>query len=287
MEFEKLEITDEVRALQPGSFVKISDGTVHYELEGSESGEIVALVHGLTTPLFIWDPTFEMLTKEGFRVLRYDLFGRGYSDRPKVKYNKDLYDRQLLELLTELKLTKQTVNIVGLSLGGAICTNFAISHPDLVKRVILIDSAFPSKMQKKLKLMSIPVLNKLMFKISNPKSLIAAMSKNFYRIEDFPDYSEKFTEQMQYKGFTRAVVSTMVDGDLQKIPERYRKLGELNIPVQLFWGEHDALIPYESIEKLKEAIPNNLFHSIEKAGHVSHYERPDLVNPLLLKFLKS
>jgi len=260
---------------------------VHYELDGPRSGEIVALVHGLTTPLFIWDPMFEMLTKEGFRVLRYDLFGRGYSDRPKVKYNKDFYDRQLFELLTELKLTKQSINIIGLSLGGAICTNFAINHSNLVKRVVLIDSAFPSKMPKKLKLLRIPVLNKLMFKIANPKALIAGMSKNFYRIENFPDYSGKFTEQMQYKGYTRAVISTIVDGDFQKIPERYKKLGELNIPVQLFWGEYDALIPYENIEKLIEAIPNILFHPIEKAGHVSNYERPDLVNPLLLKFLKS
>lgn len=144
MKFEELEITDEVRASQPGEYVKISDGTVYYELGGPDSGEIVVLVHGLTSPLFVWDPTFEFLTKEGFRVLRYDLFGRGYSDRPKIKYNQDLYDLQLFELLTKLGLTHEKANLIGLSLGAAICTNFTVRHTELVKRVIFIDPAYSS-----------------------------------------------------------------------------------------------------------------------------------------------
>jgi pimeloyl-ACP methyl ester carboxylesterase len=81
MEFESTELTDDLRESLSGEFIKISDGVVHYELEGPSNGDLVVLVHGFSAPFFVWDPTFKFLVNNGFRVLRYDLFGRGYSDR--------------------------------------------------------------------------------------------------------------------------------------------------------------------------------------------------------------
>jgi pimeloyl-ACP methyl ester carboxylesterase len=54
------------------------------------------LIPGFSVPYVIWDPTFEDLVEKGFRVLRYDLFGRGYSDRPDAIYDLELFDRQLM-----------------------------------------------------------------------------------------------------------------------------------------------------------------------------------------------
>ncbi len=82
-----------------GSFVALSDGCTHYELGGPQDGRPVALVHGFSVPYFIWDPTFRFLADSGFRVLRYDLFGRGFSDRPHLRYDIDLFCKQLRELL--------------------------------------------------------------------------------------------------------------------------------------------------------------------------------------------
>ncbi|MGB7874199.1 MAG: hypothetical protein WBL25_07430, partial [Anaerolineales bacterium] len=78
------ELNEAARAGAPGSFVQLSDGCSHYELGGPPDGQPVVLVHGFSVPYFIWDPTFSFLTECGFRALRYDLFGRGYSDRPRV-----------------------------------------------------------------------------------------------------------------------------------------------------------------------------------------------------------
>ena len=64
------------------------------------------LIHGFSVPYFIFDPTFNFLTKAGWRVLRYDLFGRGFSDRPHVRYNIDLFVRQLKELLDALNIKR-------------------------------------------------------------------------------------------------------------------------------------------------------------------------------------
>ncbi|MCP4761068.1 MAG: alpha/beta hydrolase [archaeon] len=287
MAFESKEMSDEIRNKQLEKSIKLSDGTTYYELGGPENGEVVVLVHGLTTPFFVWDPTFEMLTQKGFRVLRYDLFGRGYSDRPKAKYDDDFYDKQLIELITSLNLTDKKINIAGISLGGAICANFALRHKDLVNKICLIDPAYPSGITKAFKVLKIPGLKNILMKLFGEKMVVAGVSKNFYRLEDFPDYEPKFKEQMQYKGYLNAVVSTGVNYNLGGLHEVYIELEKLDIPTQLFWGENDVVVPYTYNENIREVIPNIKFHSIEKAGHLSHYERPDLVNPLLFEFLKN
>ncbi len=286
MEYESLELTDKIRDLQPGNHVKISDGTVYYELMGPENGEVVILVHGLSSPMFVWDPTFKMLVKEGFRVLRYDLFGRGYSDRPKLNYNVDLFDRQLFELINILQLSQNKVNIMGLSLGGGICAHFAVRHPDLVKRIIFVDPAYGTKKMAALGPAKVVGLKKIMSNKGIHKSILSGASKNFYKNDDLEQYKTHFLEQFKYKGYNQAIVSTIFDYKLHKLPKLYKKVGKLNIPVQLFWGEHDTIVPYKIHKKVQESIPHAQFHSIEEAGHISHYERPDLVNPLLLDFLR-
>ena len=70
-------LTDVVRQSTGGSFLKLPDGVVHYELAGAEDARTVVLVHGFSVPYYIWDPTCTALLQAGFRVLRYDLYGRG------------------------------------------------------------------------------------------------------------------------------------------------------------------------------------------------------------------
>ena len=110
---------------------------------GPENGRPVVLVHGFSSPYFIFDTTFEFLVNSGFRVLRYDLFGRGYSDRPRTDYNIHLFVRQLKDLLDALGFKQ--VNLVGLSMGGAISAAFISQYPDHVSRQVLIDPAGANK----------------------------------------------------------------------------------------------------------------------------------------------
>src|SRR4051812_34564559 len=75
---EKLDIDQSVRAAAPGAFVRLTDGYTHYELSGPPEGRVVVLAAGISVPYYIWDPTFAALVHAGFRVLRYDYYGRGY-----------------------------------------------------------------------------------------------------------------------------------------------------------------------------------------------------------------
>ena len=70
---------------------------------------IVVLIHGGTIPSFVWDKQVKPLTQAGFQVLRYDQFGRGYSDRPSVDYDRAFYQKQLGDLLAALDIEGDTL----------------------------------------------------------------------------------------------------------------------------------------------------------------------------------
>jgi pimeloyl-ACP methyl ester carboxylesterase len=73
--------------------------------------------------------------------VRYDYFGRSYSDRPKLAYDLATYDGQLTELLDSLGL-RGLVDVAGVSMGGVIATNFADKHADRVRSLTLVDPYF-------------------------------------------------------------------------------------------------------------------------------------------------
>jgi pimeloyl-ACP methyl ester carboxylesterase len=87
------------RASRGSEFVRLSDGYTHYEVRGPDLDDVTVLVHGTTVPSFVWDRNFEVLAGSGLRVIRYDLYGRGLSDRVEGPYDLTLYVRQLTELL--------------------------------------------------------------------------------------------------------------------------------------------------------------------------------------------
>ena len=137
-----------------GQFIKLSDGVVHYEIAGPATGQVVVLIHGVTTPCFVWDHNFQELVNAGFRVLRYDHYGRGFSDRPDGVYDGDLYDRELVQLLQGLKI-RLPVYLTGLSMGGAVAVTFADRHPEMVSKMALfapagfpIKESFPARLAK-------------------------------------------------------------------------------------------------------------------------------------------
>src|SRR5512146_2198187 len=101
---ETRDLDDAARAAAGGSFIRLLHGCTHYELAGPEDQRPVVLIHGFSVPYFIWDSMFAALVSAGHRVLRYDLLGRGYSDRPRVRYDLELFITQLSELLDRLHI---------------------------------------------------------------------------------------------------------------------------------------------------------------------------------------
>ncbi len=279
-------LDDAARALAPGQFVQLPDGFTHYELAGPPDKTVVVLIHGFSVPLFLWDQTFAGLVDAGFRVLRYDLFGRGYSDRPDVVYNQALFDRQLRELLDALGFTAP-VNLVGLSMGGAIAVGFTAQHPERVRALALLAPAgYPTPASRMFWMMRIPGLGEWLFDRFGEKLIVGGLAKDFYTRDKVAELAARYRVQMQYQGFRRALLSTLRHGPISTMADAYRAVGKQTCPVLLIWGRDDRTVPFALSEKVRAAIPRAEFHPIDNAGHIVHYEKPEIVNPLLAIFFR-
>ena len=286
MRGEKDVLTPTTRTKLEGAFIQLPDGVVHYQLEGPEEAPTVVLVHGFSVPYFIWDPTFRALTSAGFRVLRYDLYGRGYSDRPHADYHLDLFDRQLVNLLDVLGIAHCRA-VAGLSMGGIIAANFAVKHAEKLDKLVLVDPAgFPMEMPSVFRLLTLPGLGDLFFSMAGSKRIEQMLSKDFYDPRLVEKFIGLYRPPMRYKGFKRAILSTLRSGMLESGVDVYRQLGQMTgLPVLLFWGEEDQTVPFKFSQTLLECVPHAVFHPVSGTGHIPHYEKESQVNPILIEFL--
>ena len=285
---ETKSLNPQTRTLLPGEFIQLRDGVTHFELKGPKDADTVVLVHGFSVPAYIWDPTIEALSDAGLRVLRYDLFGRGTSDRPKSVYGPDLFDRQLLDLLKALCIEKP-VDLVGLSMGGPIVTTFCDRHPERARKLALIDpvGAIPVSISPLHKIYTLLGVGELLLGWFGRKILLKDMSNDFYKPQNIASFLAKYKEQMTYRGFKRALLATLRAGMLGDFTSTYLRVGDQDRHILLIWGREDRTLPIAHSKIILDAMPSTIFHIIEKAGHIPHYERPEIVNPLLLSFLLS
>jgi pimeloyl-ACP methyl ester carboxylesterase len=268
-----------------GTFIRLSDGYTHYELGGSPKGEPVVLIHGFSVPYFIWDPTFQALASLGFCVLRYDLFGRGFSDRPRVDYDINLFVRQLLDLLDGLSLSQ--VNLIGLSMGGAIASAFTVNSPQRVYRLALIDpiGVQPIPLNPLYRAALLPGISEILLWLAGTGKMFSGLASGVYDTKHVGQFQGQFRAQMQIKGFRRAILSTLRNKMADGFPEIYEQLAGLQVPILLLWGTDDQTLPLEQGKSLLRLIPRAEFQVIEDCGHIPHYEKPDFVNPILTRFL--
>ena len=286
---EKLTMNDAARQSTEahaygGSYVRLGLGVTHYELAGPADAPMVVLVHGFSVPYYIWDPTFEALTAAGFRVLRYDLYGRGWSDRPNMHYNPDLFDQQLSQLLGALNIN-QPIDIVGVSMGGPIVINFAARHPERVRKIALFDPAYGKGFTPPWSLRA-PLVSEFVMNVQIAPTMAGSQRDDFVHPERYPDYFAKYTTQMHYVGFRNATLSTIRDFLSQDNTAAFAQAGKSGKPVLLIWGRADQDVPFALSEEVRKAIPQAEFHPIEDAAHVPFYEHPEVVNPMLIEFLK-
>jgi len=284
---ERVDLNDAVRArLSRKCFARLSGGVTHFEWAGPEHGPKVVLVHGFSSPFFIWDRNFDALARAAFRVLRYDLFGRGLSERPHRRYDEDLFDRQLLDLLDSQGIT-EPVDLVGLSMGGAITVHFLDRHPDRVAKVALFAPAGMMRLPGSSRLLTTPGLGAWILRAFGDRLVMDQMPRG---LTDDPETLEAFraayADQLQYKGYKRALVRTMRDYDLGHMDAVYQRVGRQQRKGLLFWGDRDGIVEYALHERVCAYMPWLEFVPVPGGGHAVPYEDADAVTPRLIAFLR-
>ncbi len=281
---EKDELNDAIRTRLGGSYISLSGGVTHYALEGPEMGQVVVLVHGGTVPMFTWDVVSPTLAAAGYRVLRYDMYGRGYSDRPPVTYNRNLYGDQLMELLDKLNLI-EPVDLVGYSLGGGIVADFAARHPQRVRKLALISPVVYNF--KTPQIFRIPVLGEFLARIVGIRTITRRANSMFEGTELYQRHANLFAEQTTFKGFQDSMLSMIRSDAIGDYRDSFESVGKQKRNVLLIWGARDAEIPEEVINTTRKLIPFVQFHDVRDAGHNIVFQKPHQITEIIDNFLRS
>ena len=281
---EKATLDAAARSGAPGRFIALSRGTTHYDIAGPDSGRVVVLVHGFSVPYYIWDSTAAGLSAAGYRVVRYDLYGRGLSDRPDTEYDGMLYDRQLGELLDSLRITGP-VDLVGLSFGGFVTAHYVTGHASRVRTLTLVDpvsqaSPVPASLR-------IPVVGPWLWQVKRVPEMADNQVTDFLHPERHPTWADQYRPQMRFKGFGRALLSTAVFSSGVVYDSLYAGVSRTGIPVLLIWGKQDQTVPFELSEVIRRSIPSVEFVPVDSAGHLPHIEQAQLVTARLAAFLEA
>lgn len=270
------------RAAAPGAFVTLRDGQTHYEIAGPDTGRVAVLVHGFSVPSYIWDSTFHALAAAGHRVLRYDLFGRGWSDRPDASYDAAFYESQLGQLLDSLRITAP-VDLFGLSFGGAVAAHFAAAHPARVRTLILVDPLTVARATPGV--LRVPVIGAYFWQVAAVPRMADGQTTDFLHPERFPGWADKYRPQTRYRGFGRSLRRSLLARSSMDFPATYARIASAGTPVLLVWGKQDATLPISDAEYVTRAIPSTEFFAVDSAGHLPHLEQAAAFNARLLEFL--
>ncbi|MEM6618305.1 MAG: alpha/beta fold hydrolase [Pseudomonadota bacterium] len=285
--FTRQPMTARVRRLAPGQFAKLKSGAVHYAWHGPKGSPrpVLVLIHGLTNPSFIWRDMLPALTAAGYRVLVYDHFGRGFSDRPWTQYDMDFYVTALDELLDKLGVTG-AVDVLGYSMGGGIAAAFAVRRPDRVRRVALLAPVGfldprPDFMARW------PILGDAVSFVLGGWLMRRAARRVAEEESLDPGILRLQLRETRFAGYTAAVLSSNRHVIFHDQTEDHRILRDRAVPVAAIFGAADPLVTETSALRLRQVNRAVEMTQVAGAGHSLAVTHSTPVTHALRQFLET
>lgn len=282
---ENVEMSSDIQSQAPGLFIDLPSGRVHYLLQGPESGELMVFIHGGgVTGMEVWKNNVPFFVNQGYRVLSYDLYDRGFSARTDGQNSLDLFENQLVSLLDSLKLLNRPVHFISMSMGSLLALEF-LTHRDMqLQRLVLIDPAISGDFRPNF-MLRVPVLSDVLMTTYWYPRAVENQRKEFVDMKKFDSYAERLSYFSNFKGYKKSNYSTWMNILNQN---RLALLSEIPAhKVLLLYGEQDPYFPSSNVNLLQSHYPTLQYQSIPQAGHMPHYEQPDVVNQLILDFVQS
>lgn len=275
------------RQSAPGQFANLSKGLTHYTWHGPTDGPVAVCIHGLTTPSFVWGGLVPTLTSMGYRVLTYDHYGRGYSDRPEGLQDRRFFLDHLNELLDDQGVTGD-LTVLGYSMGGAIATCFAAQNTDRVKQAVLLAPAgirMPT-LGWRAKLGLKPGIGDWLMLLIYGRMHRQGVEAERELPSAVPGIVDLQLKELEYQGFVPATLASYRGIISEDLRPDHLKIADKNLPLLTVLGETDPLIPPAAGPILKDMNPNAQVEVIAGAGHGVPYTHAEAVAGHLQDFLR-
>ena len=242
--------------------VKLTEGVTSYKDLGDKNNEVIVLVHGATFGSLAYEEYVNVFLENNYRVITYDQYGRGYSDRVDTHISIELMEKQLKELIEHCEV--ENVILYGVSFGAAVAAKYASNNPEKVSfigyQVPLINSANVPL----LSIVKIPLYGDLL-------SRVLLVPNVLKRIEEYENLmSEKLLDhyvgQFEVKGTENFFKKFFLGNAMGNRLNDHNIIGSNAIPSYFAYAEDDTEIDSQLVE---EAIRNYTNPIVKKysGGH--------------------
>lgn len=238
------------------------DVQLHYRDDGDPQGAPVVFANSLGTDLRLWDPILPHLPK-GLRIIRYDKRGHGLSSCPKGAYSMGALVREIEALLDHLDV--KNCLFVGLSIGGMIAQGLAIKRLDLLRAMVLSNTAAkigqPAMWDDRIAAVKAGGIEALADSI-----LERWFSDGFRDQPELALWRNMLVRQPDagYMGCSAAISGT----------DFYTPTSGLRLPTLGIAGSEDGSTPPDLVRETVELIPGSKFQLMRNAGHLPCVEQP-------------
>lgn len=280
-------------------FIRVNNIQLHYVEQGK--GELVILLHGFPEFWYGWRNQLPVLAQQ-YRVVAPDMRGYNLSDKPAnvSDYNMEHLAKDIAELIKALG--EERAIVVGHDWGAAVAWAVAALHPEVVKKLAILNVPHPSEMKRALMGFNFSQWKKswyiFFFQLPFiPEKIVGSerffrqmfdsmrMNKNASMEEDIKKYVEAYRQPGMVKAtiaYYRAAFREIFSS------ESKARFPKIKAPVLMLWGEHDKALGKEMTYNTKQYCEGS-FEIIydPTSGHFIQHDNPDLVNSRLLHFFSS
>jgi pimeloyl-ACP methyl ester carboxylesterase len=257
-------------------YIEVDGGKLYYEIAGK--GEAIVMIHDGLLHRVTWDAQFGAFAKE-YRVVRYDRRGYGDSGKAEVKYS-DIKD---LEMVFE-QLDIQKAVVMGMSYGGGLTIDFALANPDKVTKIILVGSIVSGYGYSEHMMNRGGHLTEAIW--ASPE----ALRRYFFETDPYTIWQGN--KEVREKGLRMIEkYPHNIDMDKYKLlqgPEKpaLGRLDEIEVPTLIVVGEYDIPDVHAHAGVIEAGIPGSKRVIVNNAGHHVPSEQPEILNELILKFIR-
>lgn len=242
--------------------IYLPDLRLNASLTGPEDGPPLVLLHALGLSHEIWQPLIDRLPRH--RILSFDLRGHGASDCPPAPYKMGALIQDTERLIGHFGL-KDCV-VIGLSIGGLIAQGLAVKRLDLVRGLVLSNTAarigIAAQWQDRIALVHRAGLAAL-----HDATMERWLGRSWRESPALAGLSARFlaTSPEGWAGCASAIAGT----------DFYETTATLRLPTLVIAGSHDGATPVDLVRETADLIPGHQFRLIRGAGHIPLAEKPD------------